>query len=64
MQNLSDDLLHGASEIATFLNTSPRRVYNLAQQRVLPVFHLGAKLCSRRSTLTRYIEQLESDETA
>ncbi len=62
MQKLSDDLLHGASDIAEFMNTSPRRIYHLAQQGTIPVFHLGGKLCARRSTFVRHIEGLESGE--
>ena len=62
MQNLSDDLLHGASAIGEAMNTTSRRVYHLAQQRTIPVFHLGGKLCARRSTLLRHIEELESGE--
>lgn len=64
MQNLSDDLLHGASEIATFLNTSTRRVYHLANNGTIPVFHLGGSLCARRSTVVRHIEKLEAGEEA
>ncbi len=63
MQNLSDDLLHGAIEIAECLNTSTRRVYHLADSRVIPVFHLGGSLCARRSTLVRHFEELEASET-
>lgn len=62
MQDLTDHLLHGAAEIAAFLNTSTRRVYHLVDKGTIPVFHLGGLLCCRRSTVVRYIEELEAGE--
>jgi hypothetical protein len=58
---LADDMLFGAEQIAEALYGDPkkrRRVYQIVSQ--LPVFHMGQTLCARRSSLLRYIENLES----
>lgn len=62
-QDISDDLLCGADEIAKFLfgpNGSRRKVYYLAACTRLPVFRLGAKLCARRSVLLAWIAGQEN----
>jgi excisionase family DNA binding protein len=53
------DLLEGAEAIAKFLSVKTRRVYHLAETQRLPVFRLGSTLCARRSTLLRWIEEME-----
>lgn len=53
------DLLAGAAEIATFMCLSRRQVYHLVETSRLPVFRLGTQLCARRSTLLRWIEDME-----
>ena len=53
------DLLTGADEIAAFVGVTTRRIYHLAESKRLPVFRLGATLCARRSTLLRWVEDLE-----
>jgi hypothetical protein len=53
------DLLTGAEAIAGFMRVKPRRVYHLAETQRLPVFRLGSTLCARRSTLRRWIEDME-----
>jgi hypothetical protein len=53
------DLLSGAEAIATFIGVKPRRVYHLVEIRRLPVFRMGSTLCARRSTLVRWIEDME-----
>ncbi len=53
------DLLTGAEAIAAFMRVKPRRVYHLAETQRLPVFRLGTTLCARRSTLLRWIEEME-----
>lgn len=55
------DLLAGADAIAAFMGIKPRRVYHLAETQRLPVFRLGATLCARRSTLVRWIEEMERE---
>lgn len=62
-QELADDLLHGADEIAEFIfgkRGGRRKVYYLAETSHLPVFRLGAQLCARRSVLLRWISGQES----
>ena len=53
------DILTGADAIAAFMGIKPRRVYHLAETQRLPVFRLGATLCARRSTIVRWIEEME-----
>jgi hypothetical protein len=53
------DLLTGAEAIATFMGVKPRRIYHLAETQRLPVFRIGSTLCARRSTLRRWIEDME-----
>jgi hypothetical protein len=53
------DLLTGADKIAAFIGVKPRRIYHLAETKRLPVFRLGATLCARRSTLVKWIEDME-----
>lgn len=53
------DLLTGAEAIAAFLGVKPRRVYHLTETQRLPVFRIGSTLCARRSTLQRWIEEME-----
>jgi hypothetical protein len=61
-QELADDLLRGADEIAEFIfgNRSHRRkVYYLAECTRLPLFRLGSVLCARRSVLLNWISGQE-----
>jgi hypothetical protein len=61
---LSDDLIRGADKIAEFVfgDASYRRqVYHLAQTGTLPIFHLGAILCARKSRILKRIEALEAE---
>jgi excisionase family DNA binding protein len=57
------ELLTGADEIAAFIGVKPRRIYHLAETKRLPVFRMGATLCARRSTLVRWIEDMERRAT-
>ena len=60
---LADDLLRGADEIAEFIfgtRGGRRKIYYLAETSHLPVFRLGAVLCARRSILLRWISGQES----
>jgi hypothetical protein len=62
-QELADDLLRGAYEIAEFIfgaRARRRKVYYLAEKTHLPVFRLGSQLCARRSVLMRWIAGQES----
>jgi hypothetical protein len=60
-QDLADDLLDGVAEIAAFLGWTERRTYYAAEHRIIPVFKMSErKWCARKSTLRRYIDNLES----
>jgi hypothetical protein len=55
---LADDLLRGADEIAEFIfgtRGGRRKIYYLAETSHLPVFRLGSVLCARRSVLLSWI---------
>lgn len=57
-QDLADDILRGADEIAEFIfgkRSSRRKVYYLAECTKIPVFRLGSVLCARRSVLLNWI---------
>ena len=61
-QDLGDDLLKGADEIAKFIygpKGGRRQIYYLAETSRLPVFRLGAVLCARRSVLMGWISGQE-----
>ncbi|MCQ4631676.1 helix-turn-helix domain-containing protein [Shinella sp. CPCC 100929] len=53
------DLLMGADAIARFLGISRRQVYRLANDGIMPSFKLGGTVAARRSSLTRWLEDLE-----
>jgi len=57
------DLLTGAEAIAAFIGVKPRRIYHLVETRRLPVFRIGNTVCARRSTLLRWIEDMERGAT-
>lgn len=62
-QELADDMLRGADEIATFIfgkRGGRRKIYYLAETSHLPVFRLGSVLCARRSVLMRWIAGQEN----
>jgi hypothetical protein len=61
--DLAEDILRGADEIAEFIfgkKGGRRKIYYLAETSHLPVFRLGAVLCARRSVLLRWIAGQES----
>jgi hypothetical protein len=62
---LADDLLRGADEIAKFMfgnhrRAGRRKIYYLAKATRLPVFRIGSVLCARRSVLLDFISGQES----
>lgn len=66
---LSDDLLNGAKAIAQFMYgeatiTAQRRVYHAAENLGMPTFRIGKTICSRRSTILRWIEEQERRSSA
>jgi hypothetical protein len=59
---LSDDILEGAQEIATFVwgnETPARKAYRAIGPRGLPVFHIGNRIHARKSTLIAWIQAQE-----
>ncbi len=59
---LADDLLEGAGAIAEFMFGDAKlrkKVYYLRQSSRLPLFHIGTRLCARKSTLLRWIKVQE-----
>jgi hypothetical protein len=63
-QDLAGDLLDGVPAIAAFTGWPARRVYYLAEKRLLPLFKVGDRWCGRKSTLRRHVDQLENDGDA
>ena len=57
--NLADDLLEGADEIAAFMGWNRRRVFYADERKLIPIFRLGNRLSARKSTLRRHIEDKE-----
>ncbi len=59
--DLADDLLEGADEIAAFMGPkwNRRRVFYAAERKYLPIFRFGNRLSARKSTLRRHVEDLE-----
>ena len=57
--NLADDALYGAKAIADFLGPpwTPRKVYYAAQKKHLPIGQLGNHLISRKSKISRAIDE-------
>jgi excisionase family DNA binding protein len=52
IDELRDDLLHGASEIAKYTGMSKRRIYNLIQKGLLPIRRLGHRtIIGRKSQI-------------
>ena len=64
---VADDLLRGADEIGEFIFGAGRhraRIYHLVRTANLPVFHIGAIIHARPSTLARYIDDCEANAIA
>jgi hypothetical protein len=56
----SDDFLDGVPQIAAFLGWDRRRIYYLEAKRELKsFFRVGRRICARKSTLLREVEQRE-----
>lgn len=51
---LAKDLLQGAQKISEYTGISPRRIYYLAEKRLLPVIRIGAVITARKSELDEY----------
>lgn len=51
--SLADDLLTGASAIASYLGWPERKTYYAAEKKLLPIGRVGSTLVARRSELDR-----------
>ncbi|MBK8210349.1 MAG: helix-turn-helix domain-containing protein [Rhodospirillales bacterium] len=58
--SLADDLLYGAEAIANYLGLSRRQVYNLIENRAIPVSKLGSLYVGRRSTYRQMFDEREA----
>ncbi len=61
VDNVANDLLRGAENIAEFLGITRRSVYYYAERGELPIFRLGNQLFARRSKLLQHISHLEEN---
>ena len=60
MEDLSEDLLRGADEIAKFMGLKPRQIYHLNANHRVPFFKIGNAICARKSRLERWLEEQEN----
>lgn len=63
-ETISEDILHGADEIAEYLYGSAkyrRKVYHLTRVKKcgLPVFNMGSIICARKSKIKKWIQEQE-----
>lgn len=56
------DLLYGMPAIAGYLKVRPRQAYHLYEKCGAPCFHLGGKVCARKSSLDAWLSQRENDD--
>lgn len=65
--DLANDLLRGGDEIAEFMfgdRAKRRKVYYMAERKLIPAFRMGDILCARKSTLIDFIARQETDALA
>jgi hypothetical protein len=58
--DLANDLLDGVPAIAKFTGWRKRRVYYLAEKKLIPLAKVGDRWTGRKSTLRRHISDLEA----
>ncbi|WP_105403397.1 helix-turn-helix domain-containing protein [Neorhizobium sp. T7_12] len=56
---LPADLLMGAAAISEFLGVTPRQVYRLTYDGIIPHFKLGGTVSARKSSLVAWMAQAE-----
>ncbi|MEF2555535.1 helix-turn-helix domain-containing protein [Aurantimonas sp. C2-5-R2] len=61
---IEGDLLIGAGGIAKFLGVTARQVYKMTYAGELPHFKIGGSVAARRSSLTRWMGEQETDGRA
>jgi hypothetical protein len=54
------DLLYGAKKIAAHLGMTEKQLYPRIYAGLIPVFKIGATICSRRSTLDKWLADEEA----
>jgi hypothetical protein len=59
-ENLADDMLTGAEQIASFTGDTVRRTNYLLEQKRLPAFQEGRVWKMRKSTYLAHVQRLES----
>ncbi|HEV7305228.1 helix-turn-helix domain-containing protein [Ensifer sp.] len=57
--NSEGDLLMGANAIAAYLGVKPRQAYRLSYDRIIPCFKLGGTVAARRSSLNKWLAEVE-----
>ncbi|ANG96782.1 hypothetical protein A8A54_10045 [Brucella pseudogrignonensis] len=58
--NLAADILVGAEAISEFSGFKQRTVYTLCAKGAFPHFRAGDLLCSRRSTILKWVADQEA----
>jgi len=58
------DLLMGALAIAKYLGVTRRQVYHLVYSQTIPSFKLAGTVAARKSSLKKWMENLESNQAA
>lgn len=59
-ENLADDLLESAAEIAKFIGKTERQTQWLLEKGRIPAWKLGGKWHMRRSVFLQHVAQLEA----
>ncbi|MCV9909223.1 helix-turn-helix domain-containing protein [Brucella sp. HL-2] len=58
------DLLMGVEPIAKYLGVTRRQAYRLVYDKIMPSFKLGGTVAARKSSLKKWMENLESEHAA
>ena len=59
-ENIADDILKGAQEIAEFLGEDRRAVFYAIGKGSLPHYRIGQSIRARKSTLMRWLAAQEA----
>jgi len=62
--NMRGDVLMGAGAIAAYLGLTARQVYRLVYADEIPAFKLGGSIAARRTTLARWLDDVENGARA
>ncbi|RRD21603.1 DNA-binding protein [Brucellaceae bacterium VT-16-1752] len=54
------DLLYGVDPIAEFLGISTKQARHRIREGRIPIFRIGGTICSRKTTLTRWLADMEA----